>query len=74
MAEESGTAVLYVFETEPLCAESRLWTHPRVRLPSHCAAGGSGTSARSDHGFLGNLARWVRGEALQMEVDPAESR
>ena len=64
-------AILDVFETEPLPAENTLWDHPRVRLTSHCAAEGSGSSARGDRGFLDNLARYVAGESLSFELDPA---
>jgi phosphoglycerate dehydrogenase-like enzyme len=65
-------AILDVFETEPLPEDSPFWAHPRVQLTAHCSASGSGSNARSDLGFLENLARYVAGQALSSEVDPTQ--
>ena len=64
-------AVLDVFHTEPLPADSPLWSHPKVRVTAHTSFAGSGTRARWDQLFLDNVARFVRGEALNNLVDPA---
>lgn len=69
-----AVAVLDVFETEPLPADSPLWTHPRVRLSGHASGRGSGTRARGDAVFVDNLRRFVAGEPLRLQVDPAVVR
>jgi phosphoglycerate dehydrogenase-like enzyme len=65
-----GFATLDVTEPEPLPADHRLWTHPRVRLTPHVAS--NHTLVRDV--FLGkvaeNLERFVRGEDLLDRVDP----
>ena len=66
--ERPGTAILDVFDTEPLPAESALWAHPKVRLTAHCSNAGSGTAGRGDRLFLDNLARYLTGEKLINEV------
>lgn len=63
-----GTAILDVFEEEPLPASSPFWEHPRVRLTAHCAGASPGTSLRGDEIFLDNLSRFVSGEALANQV------
>ena len=62
-------AILDVFEKEPLPTESPFWDHPRVMLSAHCAADSPMNTARGDEVFLGNLARYVKGEALRLVVD-----
>jgi len=67
-------AILDVFQTEPLPADSPFWTHPRVSLTGHASAIGSGLAARTDALFVENLGRYMRGEALLNEADPADVR
>ena len=64
-----GTAVLDVFEPEPLPRSSRYWSHPSVRLTGHCSFAGNGTRGRADDLFIANLPRYAGGEALVNEVD-----
>ncbi|MDX2202179.1 MAG: NAD(P)-dependent oxidoreductase [Hyphomicrobiaceae bacterium] len=65
-----STAILDVFHEEPLPAASPLWAHAGVRLTSHTSFAGSGARSRWDALFLDNVARFVRGEPLALEVDP----
>jgi phosphoglycerate dehydrogenase-like enzyme len=65
-------AVLDVFATEPLPAESPFWDHPRVALNPHASAFGSGQAARNDAIFLENLRRRLAGEPLLYEADPRD--
>jgi phosphoglycerate dehydrogenase-like enzyme len=67
-------ALLDVFGTEPLPAESPFWAHPRVTLTAHASPLGSGLQARSDRVFLDNLRRWAAGEPLHDAVDPEAVR
>jgi phosphoglycerate dehydrogenase-like enzyme len=66
-ALESGApahAVLDVFQTEPLPAESPFWSHPRVSVTAHASPFGDGQEARNDALFLENLRRFMAGETL----------
>ncbi|HEX4181544.1 MAG TPA: D-2-hydroxyacid dehydrogenase [Caulobacteraceae bacterium] len=65
-------AILDVFRTEPLPADSRFWDHPRVTLTPHASPISSGLSARSDALFLDNLSRFLGGQPLVNQVTAAE--
>jgi phosphoglycerate dehydrogenase-like enzyme len=65
-------AVLDVFVTEPLPADSPFWSHPRVALSPHASGATDGQSARNDALFLENLGRYVRGEPLISEIAAAD--
>ncbi len=67
-------AILDVFRTEPLPADSPFWNHPRVTLTGHASAIGSGLTARTDALFVENLGRYLRGVPLLNEADPADVR
>jgi phosphoglycerate dehydrogenase-like enzyme len=61
-------AYLDVFQTEPLAADSPLWTLPNVLLTPHNSAVASGNDERVFQMFLDNLERFQRGDALVNEV------
>jgi D-2-hydroxyacid dehydrogenase (NADP+) len=63
-----GCAHLDVFDTEPLPAESPLWTLPNVILTPHITSASSGNVRRGAAIFLSNLERWARGEPLKNEL------
>ena len=65
-------AVLDVFETEPLPADSPFWGHPRVSLTPHASGIADGQNARNDQLFLENLRRFVAGEPLLNAADPKD--
>lgn len=65
-------AILDVFRTEPLPAESHVWNNPRISLTPHAAAAGSGRAGRGDDLFLENLSRFVRAAPLLNEVSPRD--
>jgi glyoxylate/hydroxypyruvate reductase A len=69
-ALDDGTlaaATLDVFETEPLPAQSRLWTHPSVTVTPHNAAA-SEASAISAY-IADQIRRFEEGEPLQNVID-----
>ena len=65
-------AILDVFVTEPLPAESPFWSHPRVTATPHASPTGSGLQARTDALFVENLTRYLAGEALINAVEAKE--
>lgn len=65
-------AVLDVFETEPLPAESTFWSHPRVTLTPHSSGMSAGNAVRNDALFLDNLKRFAAGEPLRNQADPKD--
>ncbi|HEY8615510.1 D-2-hydroxyacid dehydrogenase [Phenylobacterium sp.] len=65
-------AVLDVFETEPLPADSRFWDHPRVTLTPHASGITDGQHVRNDALFVENLGRFARGEPLLNVADPKD--
>ncbi|MBI1182273.1 MAG: hypothetical protein GC201_17155 [Alphaproteobacteria bacterium] len=67
-AGKPATAILDVFEKEPLPSDSRFWDHPRVLLSAHCAADSPMNIRRGDEVFLGNLSRYLNGEKLRLVV------
>lgn len=54
-------AILDVFATEPLPADSAFWDHPRVVVSPHCSGGGNGRVQRAVDVFATNLERWLAG-------------
>lgn len=62
-------AALDVFQTEPLPADSPLWTHPRIMISPHCS--GPTTVAGAADGFLECLAMIERGERPRWAIDLA---
>jgi phosphoglycerate dehydrogenase-like enzyme len=63
-----GGAALDVLTTEPLPAESELWTMPNVIVTPHSAAHTQATDDRSVDIFLEKLARFRRGEQLDNQI------
>lgn len=66
-----AAAVLDVFEQEPLPADHPFWSHPRITVTAHNAAGGTGRYGRAADLFVDNLSRYLRGEPLSNEVTRA---
>jgi len=61
-------AVLDVFETEPLPADSPFWRHPRVALTAHASGITDGLTTRNDALFLDNLRLYLTGRPLLHEA------
>jgi phosphoglycerate dehydrogenase-like enzyme len=65
-----GGAALDVFATEPLPADSPLWTLDNVLLSPHSADQTAGWMEQAMTCFRQNLDRFLRGEPLANVVDP----
>ncbi|HSK36611.1 MAG TPA: D-2-hydroxyacid dehydrogenase [Actinomycetota bacterium] len=63
-------AVLDVFATEPLPADSPLWTLPNVLVTPHAAALSARENERITELFTDNLRRFLDGRALRNVVEP----
>ena len=70
--DQPGHAVLDVFQTEPLPAESWFWDHPKVRVTAHSSNSGDGNLGRGDELFLENLGRYLSKQPLLNEADKSE--
>ncbi len=70
--DQPAHAVLDVFQTEPLPADSWFWDHPKVRVSAHTSNSGDGNLGRGDALFLENLRRYLAKEPLLNEADPSE--
>jgi phosphoglycerate dehydrogenase-like enzyme len=63
-------AVLDVFATEPLPADSPLWTLPNVLVTPHAAALSARENERITELFVDNLRRYLDGQPLRNLVEP----
>nr|WP_239154440.1 D-2-hydroxyacid dehydrogenase [Amycolatopsis sp. FDAARGOS 1241] len=66
---ELAGAALDVFDTEPLPADSPLWTMPDVLLSPHMSGDFIGWRSTLVEVFEANFRRWVAGEPLHNVVD-----
>ncbi len=64
-----GAASLDVFSTEPLPADSPLWTHPSVVISPHMSGDVVGWRDTLAHQFVENAERWLAGLPLANVVD-----
>ncbi len=64
-----ATAILDVFETEPLPTESPLWQHEQILITSHCSAESDANWARGDALFVENFGHYVAEEPMRLVVD-----
>ena len=63
-------AALDVTDPEPLPPESELWDLPNVIITPHISGSVERYGTRATELFVGNLRRYVAGEALENVVDP----
>lgn len=60
-----GLASLDVTHPEPLPADHRLYSHPRVRLSPHTSSVSTNSRHEIADGFLANLERFLAGQPLE---------
>jgi phosphoglycerate dehydrogenase-like enzyme len=70
--EHVGFAALDVFASEPLAADSPLWTDPRVLISPHTAALNSAEDRLIAELFADNATRYLDGRPLRNRVDTVE--
>ena len=68
-ADNDATAVLDVFDVEPLPADSPLWQHPKVVMTTHIGGAGSGMVARNDDLFISQLDSFLAGHTPRLLVE-----
>ena len=66
--DRATTAVLDVFDVEPLPEGSPLWQHPNVVMTTHIGGAGSGMAARNDDLFVAQLATFLAGGTPRLGV------
>lgn len=66
-----GGGALDVFVQEPLPADSPLWDLPNVLISPHNTMGTDDQPGKVYERFVGNLERYLKGEPLRHQVDPA---
>lgn len=67
--DRAATAVLDVFDIEPLPADSPLWQHPKVVMTTHIGGAGSGMAARNDDLFIDQLDSFMAGRVPRLLVE-----
>ncbi len=65
---ELESAILDVFQTEPLPETSNLWDHEKIQITPHASHRGSMTDVRFDELFLDNLDAYLSGGELRNRV------
>lgn len=67
--DRAATAVLDVFDIEPLPDHSPLWQHPKVVMTTHIGGAGSGMAARNDDLFIAQLDSFMAGRVPRLLAD-----
>lgn len=67
-AGRPGTAILDVFDPEPLPEGHPFWNHPAITFTSHVAGAGMGIGPRNDALFIEQLDGYLSGRPLRLEI------